>query len=322
MDIHVGLSAERIDSRLPKFVTGVGMLRSEYLCRRIGYHLPAPRCQEHIVEYVEHVLGIFPEQPVWYRTFDAPSNEVNMLLNHDAHIVEETPLVGIRGMRRAVMFKKTFELEIELVSELAAKHSNLHLMFPFVNELDELEYGMQTASHFGFRNRIAAMIETPSAVQLTGRFMEMGVSDFLVGLNDLASLFAASARGLGFDRHDNPALISALRELRERHEGATLSVGGYLQPPFLDNAKSIGFDNLVVHYSSLPDFTSADASELPEVDFMANFKKTDNEKRMLKWAGDLLRVARTQNESGLQGSGPRIERSTWLDAAESTTCPE
>ena len=244
MDIHVGLSAERIDSRLPKFVTGVGMLRSEYLCRRIGYHLPAPRCQEHI-------LGIFPEQPVWYRTFDAPSNEVNMLLNHDAHIIEETPLVGIRGMRRAVMFKKTFELEIELVSE-----------------------------------------------------------------------FTASGRGLGFDRHDNPALISALRELRERLEGATLSVGGYLQPPFLDSAKSIGFDNLVVHYSSLPDFTSADASELPESDFMANFKKTDNEKRLLKWAGDLLRVARTQDESGLQGSGPRIERSTWLDAAESTTCPE
>ena len=116
-----------------------------------------------------------------------------MLLNHDAHIIEEAPLVGIRGMRRAVMFRKTFELEIELVSELAA-----------------------------------------------------------------------SGRGLGFDRHDNPALIFALRELRERLEGATLSVGGYLQPPFLDSAKSIGFDSLVVHYASLPDFTSADASELPE----------------------------------------------------------
>ena len=312
MDIQVALSAEEFDPRLPAHVSAVGMLRSEYVCRRLQRHLPDPVCQDGLSQYLVSVLNAFPDRPVWYRFFDAPSHEVNMLRGCDAYIVEDNPLMGIRGMRRALRFRKTFELEFSIVAELAADHPNLNVMFPYISEIEELSYGAAVAESIGFSNRMSAMIETPSAIYLAPEFRALGLAHFIVGMNDLSSLFLGAGRGAGHDRHDHPAVVAALRGLRESLHDCDLAVAGYIKPEFAPVAHDIGFDHIVVHYSSLPSFLGEAVHDFRELDFMANFKTNDNKKRLLRWSSDLHRLAEMEGTSGLQGANALIEESTWL----------
>src|SRR5258708_12097176 len=99
METHVALSAEKFDDRLLGLVAGVGLIRGEYVARRLGRYIPDPGCRRYLKAYLSYVSKAFEGRPVWYRFCDAPSNEINMLKGYDAYILEEFPTAGIRGMR-------------------------------------------------------------------------------------------------------------------------------------------------------------------------------------------------------------------------------
>lgn len=307
MRTQVALSGERIDPRLPGHVDGVGLLRSEYVLRRFGRYLGDTEAQSHLQAYAKSVLDRFQGKPVWYRFCDAPSNEINMLEGNDAYIVEEFPTVGIRGMRRAMSFLETFVAEFQLVADLAHQYPNLHVVFPYVSDIREVELGLRTAVQVGFTNRTGMMLETPASLVQAREFADLGIDLFVVGMNDLSSLVTGAGRGTGYDDHFHPAVIKLITEVRETLADCELSVAGYHSPEFTAVAEEAGFDNLVAHYSALEGFIGPEVRDFDEIDFMAEFKQHENRKRLHRWSTDLARQAESDDGVGLQGVTVTIE---------------
>lgn len=306
MDIHVALSAEKFDERLPQFIKEVGLLRGEYIFRRIWRYVTDSRCRQYMRCYLRFVLERFKDQPVWYRFCDAPSNELNLLKGHDVYIIEEFPTVGIRGMRRALRFPAAFELEFKTVAEVAEEYPNLNVIFPYVSEVQEVTYGLEVGSKLGFRNQVGMMIETPAALFHASDFRKLGICHFLVGMNDLSSLTVGAGRGSGFDRHTHPALVGWIKDLREVLSDAKLSVAGYHKQEFMKIAEEIGFDHFVIHYSSLPQFLGSHFNDFREMNFMVSFKREANQKRLRQWSNDLLKRSYDDDGVDLQGASVAI----------------
>ncbi|WNJ97292.1 putative PEP-binding protein [Vibrio ruber] len=301
MEIEVSLSGEHPDSRIYQDVSSVGLLRGEYIFRRAGKYLCAPDGKQLMIDYIENVLRTFPDKDVWYRFIDAPANEINMLEGYDEYVLEEFPTIGLRGMRRAMALEETFRTEFEVITALAQKHKNLHIIFPYVCEMQEIEFGMDYVKHYGFTNKVSCMMETPAAFWHAKEIEQLGIEHFLVGMNDLSSLVIGASRGSGYDRHDHPVLKEMLKSLRHHLPNSRLAVAGYMKPQFMDTAHETGMDAITVHYSSFPAFFGEKYSDYEDMDFMVNFKKTDNQKRLRLWAQSLLDAANDTSFMTTQG---------------------
>lgn len=301
MEIEVSLSGELPDARIYEEVSAVGLLRGEYIFRRAGKYLTAADGRQIMETYIENILRTFPDKDVWYRFIDAPANEINMLEGYDEYVLEEFPTIGLRGMRRAMALPRTFDLEFDVVTTLARKHKNLHIMFPYICEMSEIEFGMDYVRRFSFPNKVSCMLETPAALWHAKDIQRLGLENFLVGMNDLSSLVVGASRGSGFDRHNHPAIIGMLKTLRQTLSDGRLSIAGYMKPEFLDIARQTGMDAITVHYSSFPAFFGDRFSGYQDMDFMLNFKKQDNSKRLRLWAQSLLDVANDTNSMTIQG---------------------
>jgi len=301
MDIEVSLSGELPDPRIYEEVSAVGLLRGEYIFRRSGKYLTAPDGRQIMEDYIENILRVFPDKDIWYRFIDAPANEINMLEGCDEYVLEEFPTIGLRGMRRAMVLSSTFDIEFDVVTTLARKHKNLNIMFPYICEMSEIEFGMDYARRFNFPNKISCMMETPAAFWHAKDIQKLGLEYFLVGMNDLSSLVAGASRGSGFDRHNHPAIIGMLKTLRQTLSDGRISIAGYMKPEFLDIAKQTGMDAITVHYSSFPSFFGERFADYKDMDFMLNFKKMDNSKRLRLWAQSLLDVANDTSSMTIQG---------------------
>jgi hypothetical protein len=120
-------------------------------------------------------------------------------------------------------------------------------------------------------------------------------------MNDLSSLVVGASRGSGFDRHNHPAIIGMLKTLRQTLSDGRISIAGYMKPEFLEIARQTGMDAITVHYSSFPAFFGERFSDYQDMDFMLNFKKQDNRKRLRLWAQSLLDVANDTSSMTIQG---------------------
>ncbi|MDG0796065.1 putative PEP-binding protein [Pectobacterium punjabense] len=301
MELEVSLSGEVPDERIYQEVSSVGLLRGEYIFRRSGKYLSAPDGPQLLREYIKETLRVFPDKDVWYRFVDAPANEINMLEGYDEYVLEEFPTIGLRGMRRAMELPGTFETEFSVVSELAKEHKNLHIMFPYICEMDEIDFGLEYAKKFSFSNKISCMVETPAALWHARDLEKRGIEHFLVGMNDLSSLVVGASRGSGYDRHNHPAILGMLKTLRHDLKNSRLSIAGYMKPDFYNLAKDTGMDAISVHYSSFPAFFGEKFKDYRDMDFMLNFKKSDNRKRLRLWAQSLLDVANDNDSMTIQG---------------------
>lgn len=302
MHRQLALSSEYPDPRVIDHVEGIGLIRGEYIFRRKGEYITRLDSQRAMKAYLTHLLELFANKPVWYRFCDAPANEINMLAGNDQHILEEFPTIGVRGMRRALICRETFATEFNIIAELARKYPNLHIIFPYISELAEVEFGLEMVKKTGFGNKVSFMIETPAAVYFANTMQSMGVNHFLVGMNDLSSLVVGASRGSQFDRKDHPALLGLLQQVRRDLPHASLSVAGYIDAGFYNRVATLGFDHIVIHYSSLQQFLPDDLSDYAEINFMDQFKREDNRKRLKQWSRDLMNAAEsdTVNGQGLQ----------------------
>ena len=310
MELHVAISAERFDERLPGRVLGVGLIRGEYILRRARRYIRDPRACEQLTEYLYFVLEQFPDAPVWYRFSDAPSSEINLLEGTDAYLVEEFPEIGVRGMRRALQFPATFRREFESVAVVARQAANLNVILPYVTEMGEVVFALDMASQIGFRNQIGVMIETPAAVFHASGFRSLGIRHFVVGMNDLSSLVIGAGRGSGFDRPTHPALLGTLAALRETLADVSLAIAGYQVVDMVDQVEKMGFDQVVVHYCSLPRLLGCELNDFREIEFMKSFKCDDYRARLLRWVQDLYDQVDRSRGSELQSqlrSGVRRE---------------
>lgn len=190
-------------------VTGVGLMRAEFLFYSLGKH-PRVFIEEGgrdslvaaLYQGMTLVAGAFGSRPVRYRSLDFKSNEMRSLVGGEQHeALESNPALGLRGARRYRRDRDVFMTELEALRLARADGlTNLQLMIPFVRSADEIRFCRDAIREAGLDSELQlwAMLEVPAMIYMIDDLAPLidGVS---IGTNDLAQLM------LGVDR-DNEAI--------------------------------------------------------------------------------------------------------------------
>jgi len=187
---------------------GVGLLRAEHMITESGMH-PAEFIrqgkEEELINAVrtgiKKVALLFKDKPVWYRTFDARSDEFRNLEGGEKEPKEDNPMIGWHGIRRSLDEPKLIQAEFKAIKELVEEgFTNLGVMLPFVISAIELKKAKILAREVGLEPgkdvKFGVMIETPASVWAIDELIEEGLDFVSFGTNDLTQLT------LGIDRNN------------------------------------------------------------------------------------------------------------------------
>ncbi|MBI4029452.1 MAG: phosphoenolpyruvate synthase [Candidatus Blackburnbacteria bacterium] len=199
-------------------VSGVGLLRAEFMIAQIGVHprhLIAQRRQKEFVDKLAERLTIFCQEfdprPITYRATDFKTNEYrNLDGGKDYEPQEPNPMLGFRGAYRYVADPDVFELELAAIKKVRETYKNLNMMIPFVRSPEELLQVKRIMAASGLVRspsfKLWLMVELPVNVVLIEDYIKVGIDGVSIGSNDLTMLM------LGTDR-DNNEVASAFNEL-------------------------------------------------------------------------------------------------------------
>lgn len=270
--LRLSLSGEHPTSDLLAGFDGIGLLRSEFLLRKERAYLTLPRAREALASYVSDIAAAVAPKPVWYRTADLWTDEANVLDGVDVILHEQNPLVALRGLRRGLHYPEPFTSEIELITEVARDHPNVHLLFAFVGDADEFGQGVDVLDRAGWPNRFGSMVEIPSAALDVERMVQRGASNLLVGINDLTCLVRGANRHSGSDQKLHPAVWWHIDRLHVVDGLAEWGLAGTLTPAILTAASRSGVPYVTVHYSELPDVLGTDPRTLSDLGLVREIK--------------------------------------------------
>ena len=183
---------------------GVGLLRAEHMITSSGIH-PAEFIRQNkdieLKEAVKKGIRIVAEKfngPVWFRTFDARTDEFKELIGGEKEPKEENPMLGWHGIRRDIDEPRMFKAQIQAIKELYEEGiRNVGIMLPFVQSLEEVLMSKKIAQEVGLQKEveIGIMVETPAAVWLIDEIIPH-IKFVSFGTNDLTQLT------LGMDRNN------------------------------------------------------------------------------------------------------------------------
>ena len=203
--------------------TGVGLCRTEHMF--LGERLPLVQraitdggaaaldaLAEAQVEDLAQLLEVMDGLPVTVRLLDPPLHE---FLPDHPELVEENPMLGVRGARLGVLRPELYQAQAAAVAEAAARRlaaggdPQVQIMIPLIVGGPELAHVRAAVAEelSEFESRLAgraipvgAMIETPRSALAAAEIAAN--ADFLsVGTNDLTQMT------FGFSRDDVEAKI-------------------------------------------------------------------------------------------------------------------
>lgn len=183
---------------------GVGLLRAEHMITNSGMH-PAEFIRQNkdteLKDTVKKGIKVVAEKftgPVWFRTFDARSDEYKELLGGDKEPKEENPMIGWHGIRRDLDEPRMLKAQLIAIKELYEEGiKNVGIMIPFVVSVDEVIGAKLVAKEIGLPKEIdfGVMVETPAAVWIIDELIPH-IKFVSFGTNDLTQLT------LGMDRNN------------------------------------------------------------------------------------------------------------------------
>ena len=89
-------------------------------------------------------------------------------------------MFGYRGIRRLLACLDEFQAEANVVTEVYQNNPNLSLIFPFVNDAEQLKQAIRVLRQHGFTGKVGTMVELPSAYFDLDRILETGISKIIV----------------------------------------------------------------------------------------------------------------------------------------------
>jgi pyruvate,water dikinase len=183
---------------------GVGLLRAEHMITSSGMH-PAEFIRQNkdtelkdiVKEAIRNVASRFTG-PVWFRTFDARTDEYKELIGGDKEPKEENPMLGWHGIRRDLDEPRMFKCQLLAIKELYEEgQQNVGVMLPFVQSLEEVIVAKRIAKEIELPDGVdfGVMVETPGAVWIIDEIIPY-IKFVSFGTNDLTQLT------LGLDRNN------------------------------------------------------------------------------------------------------------------------
>ena len=230
------LSGEQIVEKVyPQLLHHVGMIRGEYLLRELNQNILLPSCQQFVKDYLDTICSLYSDEEVWYRFSELTNTEANCLEGTKEHFDENHPLFGYRGIRRLLACPNEFQAEAHVVTEVYQTNPNLSVIFPFVNDADQLKQAIRVLREHGFTGKVGTMIELPSAYFDLDRILETGISKIVVGMNDLTSFVFATVRNSQWHDMESPIMLDMLRQMqgKARAKKIDFAVAGYLNDSFI-----------------------------------------------------------------------------------------
>ena len=252
---QLALSGEKIIEKVyPQLFLHIGLIRGEYLLREINQNILLPSCQQFVKDYLDTICHLYPDEEVWYRFSELTNVEANSLDGTKEYFDERHPLFGYRGTRRLLACPDEFQAEAHVVTEVYQTNPNLSVIFPFVNDAEQLKQAIRVLCQHGFTGKVGTMIELPSAYFDLDRILETGISKIVVGMNDLTSFVYATVRNSQWHDMENPIMLDMLRQMQDKARAKYIdfAVAGYLNDSFRQKMNQMGIE-CIIHYSSIPE---------------------------------------------------------------------
>ncbi len=243
---------------------GVGLLRAEHMITATGKH-PAWFVYNDKLEDLVHAVykGIkvvaskFHPKPVWYRTFDARTDEFRHLKGGEKEPEEDNPMLGWHGIRRSLEQKEILSSEFEAIKMLYEEGmDNVGVMIPFTISVDEYIATKRIAKKVGLIPHkmvdFGIMVETPAAALTIKDYIRAGIDFLSFGTNDLTQLT------LGIDRNNeriqhlfnekHPAVLKLIKYVIEhaKPHGVETSICGQAgsDPEMVRKLVRMGIDSV------------------------------------------------------------------------------
>lgn len=255
MQNQLALSGEKILGKVyPQLLHHVGMIRGEYLLRELNQNILLPSCQQFVKDYLGTICSLYSDEDVWYRFSELTNTEANCLEGTKEYFDENHPLFGYRGTRRLLACLDEFQAEANVVTEVYQTNPNLSVIFPFVNDAEQLKQAIRVLRQHGFNGKVGTMIELPSAYFDLDRILETGISKIVVGMNDLTSFVFATVRNSQWHDMESPIMLEMLRQMQDkaRTKKIDFAVAGYLNAFFIQKMNQMDI-KCMIHYSSIPE---------------------------------------------------------------------
>ena len=251
----LALSGEQIVEKVyPQLLHHVGMIRGEYLLRELNQNILLASCQQFVKDYLDTICSLYSGEEVWYRFSELTNTEANCLKGTKEYFDENHPLFGYRGIRRLLACPDEFQAETNVVTEVFQTKPNLSVIFPFVNDAEQLKQVIRVLRQHGFTGKVGTMIELPSAYFDLDRILETGISKIIVGMNDLTSFIFATVRNSQWHDMDSPIMLDMLRQMLDKASMKKIdfAVAGYLNASFIQKMNQMDI-KCIIHYSSIPE---------------------------------------------------------------------
>lgn len=250
---------------------GVGLLRNNIMLAKHGEH-PSylvrngkkDQLIQTIVEDVSKIAEAFKGKPVWYRTFDAPTDEYRHLKGGEDEPVEQNPMMGWRSIRRSLDELDLLRAEFEAIRIMHDKgFNNVGVMLPLVTSVDEIRKSKQVLREFGLEPQenidFGVMVETPAAVQIIREICEEGIDFISFGTNDLTQFTLAidrdNAKVQKIYNEKHPAVLRQIKHVIDtcKEYGVETSICGQAgsDPEMAELLVRMGIDSITANVDAV-----------------------------------------------------------------------